>query len=80
MNHVTSWCIEKEKIFLHNEDLNNFISLLAAVVEQCAMDIYVWALMPHIFICCVEQRTGLDMSKRKWSYPEGLKKIPSFRK
>ncbi len=44
LHHVMGRGIERGKIFLSNKDRNDFITRLATLAEEDAMDIYAWAL------------------------------------
>ncbi len=46
--------IEKRKIFLADQDRNDFLSRLAALGDEKWMDIYAWALLPNHFIFFAE--------------------------
>jgi hypothetical protein len=51
--------IERKKIFINDTDRNDFIDRLAAIVEEGAMDVYGWVLMPnHYNISPGELRSG----------------------
>ncbi len=39
--------IERKKIFINDTDRKSFIDPLAAIVEEGAMDVYAWVLMPN---------------------------------
>jgi putative transposase len=58
--------IEKQKIFLNDEDRNDFISRLADLAGKKAMKIYAWALLPnHFHLLCKTQNKPLASSMRK---------------
>jgi REP element-mobilizing transposase RayT len=45
--------IERKKLFINDTDRNDFIDRLAAIVEEGAMDVYAWVLMPnHFHLLC----------------------------
>ncbi len=59
LHHVMGRGIERKKIFINDTDRNDFIDRLAAIVEEGAMDVYAWVLMPnHYSISLVELRSG----------------------
>ena len=47
LHHVMGRGIERKKIFINDTDRNDFIDRLAAIVEEGAMDVYAWVLMPN---------------------------------
>ncbi|MCP4623057.1 MAG: transposase, partial [bacterium] len=47
LQHVMGRGIERKKIFINDTDRNDFIDRLAAIVEDGAMDVYGWVLMPN---------------------------------
>ena len=58
--------IERGKIFLNNKDRNDFITRLATLAEQDAMDIYAWALIPnHFHLLCKTKKRPLSSSMRR---------------
>jgi REP element-mobilizing transposase RayT len=58
--------IEKRKIFLNDEDREDFISRLAELAEKQAIKIYAWALLPnHFHLLCKTQNQPLASSMRK---------------
>lgn len=66
LHHVMGRGIEKQKIFLNDEDRNDFISRLADLAGKKAMKIYAWALLPnHFHLLCKTQNKPLASSMRK---------------
>jgi hypothetical protein len=41
--------IERKEIFYNDTDRSDFIDRLAALVEEGAMDVYAWVLIPNHF-------------------------------
>jgi len=59
LHHVMGRGIEKRKIFLSEEDRNDFIDRLSALVQKGAIEIYAWVLMPnHFHILCKTNNLG----------------------
>ncbi len=66
LHHVMGRGIEKRKIFLSDEDREDFVSRLADLVSNQAMKIYAWALLPnHFHLLCKTQNRPLASSMRK---------------
>ncbi|RPH52078.1 MAG: transposase [Desulfobacteraceae bacterium] len=66
LHHVMGRGIEKRKIFLGDEDRNDFIDRLSALVQKGAIEIYAWVLMPnHFHILCKSKNLPLASSMRK---------------
>ena len=66
LHHVIGRGIEKRKIFLNNTDRNDFIDRLSALVQDGAMEIYAWALIPnHFHLLCKTKNYPLASSMRK---------------
>ena len=66
LHHVIGRGIERKKIFFTDIDRSDFIDRLADLVEEGAMDVYAWVLMPnHYHILCKTQNRGLASSMRK---------------
>ena len=49
LHHIISRGIESRKIFWTDEDRDNFIDRLAAVLKETATGCYAWALLPNHF-------------------------------
>lgn len=49
LHHVMGRGIEKNYIFLNNKDRNDFICRLSMLVEEGAIEVYAWTLMPNHF-------------------------------
>jgi REP element-mobilizing transposase RayT len=56
LHHVISRGIEKRKIFIDNTDRNDFIDRLSALVQDGAMEIYAWALIPNHFSSALQNK------------------------
>lgn len=66
LHHVMGRGIEKRSIFYNDGDRSDFIDRLQIVVEDGAMDIYAWALMPnHFHILCKTRNQPLATSMRR---------------
>jgi hypothetical protein len=39
--------IERKEIFINDTDRSDFVDQLVALVEEGAMDVYAWVLMPN---------------------------------
>ena len=66
LHHVMGRGIEKKAIFMDIKDRENFIARLAALVEDQAMTVYAWALLPnHFHLLCKTKRWPLSSSMRK---------------
>jgi REP element-mobilizing transposase RayT len=66
LHHVIGRGIEKRKIFFNDTDRSDFVSRLAAVTEDGAMNVYAWTLMPnHFHLLCKTGTQPLAASMRK---------------
>jgi len=66
LHHVMGRGIEGKKIFWNNKDRGDFIERLAALVDNGAMDIYAWTLIPnHFHMLCRTNNLPLSWSMRK---------------
>jgi len=66
LHHVMGRGIEGKEIFLGDLDRNDFISRLAKLVEDDAMDIYAWALLSnHFHLLCKTNKRPLSSNMRK---------------
>ena len=66
LHHVMGRGIEKKKIFLNNIDHSDFVSRLAALVHDGAMEIYAWALLPnHFHLLCKTKGQPLSAGMRR---------------
>lgn len=66
LHHVMGRGIEKNPIFLNNKDRNDFINRLSMLVEEGAIEIYAWALMPnHFHLLLKTKNRPLSSSMRK---------------
>jgi len=66
LHHVMGRGIEKQKIFLNDEDREDFVSRLADLAGKQGMKIYAWALLPnHFHLLCKTQNRPLASSMRK---------------
>ena len=66
LHHVIGRGIERKKIFFNDTDRSDFIDRLTDLVEEGAMDVYAWVLMPnHFHILCKTRNRSLSSSMRK---------------
>jgi putative transposase len=66
LHHVMGRGIEKTKIFLTDEDREDFVSRLADLAEKQYMKIYAWVLLPnHFHLLCKTQNRPLASNMRK---------------
>lgn len=66
LHHVLGRGIEKTKIFINDEDREDFVSRLAELAEKKSMEIYAWALLPnHFHLLCKTKNRPLASSMRK---------------
>jgi putative transposase len=66
LHHLMGRGIESKEIFLGDIDRNDFMSPLARLAEDDAMDIYAWALLPHHFpLLWKTKKLPLSSSMRK---------------
>ena len=61
LHHVMGRGIERNEIFLNDEDRRDFIKRLEKFALEDAMDVYAWCLMPnHLhMICKAVEKTDL---------------------
>ncbi|MGA9536913.1 MAG: transposase, partial [Desulfobacterales bacterium] len=58
--------IERKEIFFSDADRSDFLDRLAVLVEDGALDVYAWVLMPnHFHLLCKTRRLPLSSSMRK---------------
>jgi REP element-mobilizing transposase RayT len=63
--HVIGRGIERKAIFFCDEDCDDFVARLAAQLEQGALDINAWALLPnHFYLLCETKNRPLASSMR----------------
>jgi len=66
LHHVMSRGIEKNAIFIHNKDRNDFIRRLSLLAEHGAFEVYAWALMPtHFHLLVKTKNLPLSSSMRR---------------
>ncbi len=66
LHHVMGRGIEGKEIFFNDTDRSDFIDRLAALVEEGAMDVYAWVLMPnHFHLLCKTRNRPLSSSMQK---------------
>lgn len=56
LHHVIGRGIERRKIFLNENDYDDFIERLAETAQEGSIDIYAWALMPNHFHLLVKTK------------------------
>jgi putative transposase len=53
LHHVMGRGIERKEIFFSDADRSDFLDRLAVLVEEGALDVYAWVLMPnHFHLLC----------------------------
>jgi hypothetical protein len=62
LHHVMGRGIERKKLFTNDTDRNDFIDRLAAIVEEGAMDVYAWVLMPNHVLCRALHKIWFDVT------------------
>jgi putative transposase len=66
LHHVIGRGIERRKIFLQDQDRNDFLSRLASLAQDDSLKIYAWSLLPnHFHLLCKTQKTSLASSMRR---------------
>jgi len=66
LHHVMGRGIEKNNIFLNKNDRNDFINRLSGLVDEGAIDLYAWALMPnHFHLLLKTKNRPLSSNMRK---------------
>ena len=66
LHHVMGRGIERRKIFLSDTDRSDFIDRLSALVQDGAIEIYAWVLMPnHFHMLCKTKNLPLASSMRR---------------
>ena len=66
LHHVMGRGIERKEIFLNDADHSDFLERLAVLVEEGALDVYAWVLMPnHFHLLCKTRNRPLSSSMRK---------------
>ncbi|MFZ0728321.1 MAG: transposase [Desulfobacterales bacterium] len=58
--------IERKEIFFSDADHSDFLERLTVLVEEGALDVYAWVLMPnHFHLLCKTRSRPLSSSMRK---------------
>ena len=66
LHHVMGRGIEGKEIFFNDADRSDFLDRLAVLVEEGALYVYAWALMPnHFHLLCKTRNRPLSSSMRK---------------
>jgi putative transposase len=66
LHHLMGRGIEKRNIFLNDTDRNDFLDRLSVLVQDGAMEIYAWVLMPnHFHLLCKTKNFPLASSMQK---------------
>ncbi|MBW1861816.1 MAG: transposase [Deltaproteobacteria bacterium] len=66
LHHVMGRGIEGNNIFLNSKDRNDFVNRLSMLVQEGAMDVYAWTLIPNHFHLLVKTKNRpLSSSMRK---------------
>jgi len=51
LHHIIVRGIERRKIFYDDDDRDNFLVRLGAVISETGTPCYAWALIPNHFLC-----------------------------
>jgi len=63
LHHVMGRGIERKEIFFSDVDRSDFLARLAVLVEEGALDVYAWGLMPNQFhLLCKTRSRSLSSS------------------
>lgn len=66
LHHVMGRGIERRRIFLSDEDRNDFLSRLGFLAEEDCLKVYAWALLPnHFHLLCKTGKIPLARSMRR---------------
>ena len=66
LHHVMGRGIEKRRIFLADDDRNDFLSRLGLLSEEGCIRVYAWALLPnHFHLLCKTGKMPLARSMRR---------------
>ena len=66
LHHVIGRGIERKKLFFNDTDRSDFIDRLAVLVEEGAIVVYAWVLMPNYFhLLCKTRNRSLASNMRK---------------
>ena len=66
LHHVMGRGIEQKEISNSDTDCSDFIDRLAVVVDEGALNVYAWVLMPnHFHLLCKTRNRPLPSSMRK---------------
>ncbi len=66
LHHVIGRGIERRRIFLDDDDRDDFVQRLSELALSGAMDVYAWALMPnHFHILCKTRTQPLSVSMHR---------------
>ncbi len=58
LHHVMARGIENKKIFINDQDREDFLARLLQIVQAGSLDIFAWVLMPNHFHLMVESVSG----------------------
>jgi len=73
LHHVMGRGIERKAIFYSDTDRSDFIDRLAVLVDEGALNVYAWVLMPnHFHLLCKTRNRPLSSSMRKILVGGGL--------
>ena len=65
LHHVMGRGIERKEIFFSDADRSDFLDRLVVLVEEGALDVYAWVLMPnHFHLLCKARNRPLTLSMR----------------
>ena len=66
LHHAMGRGIERKEIFYSDTDRSDFIDRLAVLVDEGALNVYAWVLMPnHFHLLCKTRYRPLSSSMRK---------------
>ena len=65
LHHVMGRGIERSDIFFDTKDRNDFINRLSKLVEEGAVDVYAWSLMPNHFHLLLKTKNRLLSSSMR---------------
>jgi REP element-mobilizing transposase RayT len=66
LHHVIGRGIERRRVFWNAADCTDFLTRLAALAQNGAMDVYAWALMPnHFHLLCKTRLQPLSISMHR---------------
>jgi putative transposase len=74
LHHVMGRGIERQPIFLSDEDRNDFLSRLGLLAQEGCLRVYAWVLLPnHFHLLCKTEKVPLARSMRRLLTGYGVK-------